>query len=70
MHIYQCYGSEMIYSGSGSRQMFRIPADPDPTHIIYVYLEIVNKTTLNSIIKKHLLSICHFQFHTTVPTVL
>ena len=29
-------------------------------------MKIVNKTTLNSIIKKNLSSICHFLFHTTV----
>ena len=55
----------MIYSGSGSNSEFsefRIHADPDPTLVIYVYMEIVNKTTLNSIIKKNLSTICHLYF--------
>ena len=33
-------------SGTGSGQKFRIHADPDPAHVIEVYLEIVNKTTV------------------------
>ena len=52
-------------SGSRSRQKFRVHADPDPTHVIQVYLENVNKTTLNSIIKKNLSTIFHFLFHTS-----
>ena len=32
------------FPSSGSRQKFRIHADPDPTHIIYVYLEIITQT--------------------------
>ena len=46
----------MIYSGSGSRQKFLIHTvmDPDPTHVIEVYLEIVNKTNLNLNLKKNL----------------
>ena len=65
----QCCGSGMIYSGSGSSSEFsefRIHADPDPTRVIWVYLEIVNTSRLNSIIKKNLSTICHFIFHTTV----
>ena len=68
----------MIYSGSGSSSEFsefriRIQAkvsDPCGSRskpcFFYVYLEIVNKTTLNLIIKKNLSTICHFLFHTTV----
>ena len=47
-------------SGSRSRQKFRIHADPDPTQIILVYLEIY------SIKKKILRTICPSLFHTTV----
>ena len=32
------------FLSSGSRQKFPIHADPDPTHIIEVYLEIIKKT--------------------------
>ena len=42
----QCCGSGMIYSGSRSSfefSEFRIHVIPDPTHIIYVYLEIIKK---------------------------
>ena len=76
----QCCGSEIIYSGYGSgsssefsefRIWIRFQAKvPDPcgsgSNTCYLsYLEIVNKTTLNSIIQKHLSTICHFLFHTT-----
>ena len=68
----------MIYSGSSS-EFSRVP-DPGrssgsmririwilPMLIKYLYLDIVNKTTLNSIIKKNLSTtcICHFLFLTT-----
>ena len=45
----QCCGSGMIYSGSRSSfefSEFRIHVIPDPTHIIYVYLEIIKKTRI------------------------
>ena len=60
----------MIYSGSSSEfSDFRIRAkvpDPHPTHFILSIFGNCKKTTLKSIIKKNLSTICNFIFHTTV----
>ena len=62
----------MIYSGSTSGfSKFRIHAnqDPDTTHVIQVYLEIVNKTTLNSIIKEESINYLPFSISYYSPPV-
>ena len=63
----QCFGSGMIYSGSRSRQNFRLLLRIQPSLIKYIYKK---KKNLKSIKKKNLTSIFHaFSVSYYSPTV-
>ena len=67
---YQCCGSEIIYSGSGSRQKLRIHADLAPTCINWVSIIQNNpKHPLNSIKKKNLTNYLPFSIQYYCPIV-